>query len=282
MNEKKHPVKNTPSASRPPVGNDNEITSPLSILGNVIMGLRFFSVLPTGTSPHEIPQMNRMVPALAITSVLIGLFPALVFALIYWLGLPPFLAATFGVGAQILITGGMGEDALADSFDGLFGGWTPEKRLTIMKDSTHGTYGVVAIALLVVARISALGTLIAHSIMGSLVLWIGAQMIARQCALWLVLVLPPARTDGTAHATGSLSRKAFMVGALICALLVFIFLGLFIGLIGIFIALALMAITVWMWTRFCKEKVGGYSGDLIGALQSLVEILLLSTFILFI
>ncbi len=282
MNEKKHPNKNVSSTSRPPVGNDNEITSPLSFLGDVIMGLRFFSVLPTGASPHEIPQMNRMIPALSITSVLIGLFPALIFAITYWLGLPPLLAATFGVGAQVLITGAMAEDALADSFDGVFGGQTPEKRLLIMKDSTHGTYGVLAIVLLVVARISALGTLITHSILGSLVLWIGAQMIARQCALWLVLVLPPARTDGTAHATGALSRKTFMVGALICALLVFIFLGLFIGLIGIFVALGFMTIMVLVWTKICKDKVGGYSGDLIGALQSLVEILLLSSFILFI
>lgn len=282
MNEKKYSDKNTSTASRPPVGNDNELTLPPSFLGDVIMGMRFFSVLPTGSSPHEVPQMNRMVPALGLISILIGLLPALVFGLSYWLGLPPLLAASFGVATQVFVTGAMGEDALADSFDGVFGGHTPAKRLKIMKDSTHGTYGVLAIVLLIAARLSALGTLAAHSIMGSLILWIGAQMIARQSALWLVLVLPPASQNGTAQATGALSNKAFVVGAVICALLVFIFSSLFIGLVGILISLALMIIVVWVWTIICKATVGGYSGDLIGALQSLVEILMLSSFILFI
>ena len=282
MNEEKHPGQNIPSQSRPPVGNDNDITPPPSLWGDIVMGLRFFSVLPTGSSPHEVPHMNRMAPALSITSVLIGTLPGVVFALVYWLGLPPLLAASLGVVVQIILTGAMAEDALADSFDGLFGGRTAEQRLHIMKDSTHGTYGVLAIVLLVVIRLSALGTLVTHSPGATIVLWIGAQMVARQCALWLVLVLPPARTDGTARATGSLSLKAFMIGALICTLLVFISLGLIVGIIGLVISTLIVGIMVWAWSGICKDKVGGYSGDLIGALQAMVEVLLLCAFILFI
>ena len=282
MNEKKHPDEDTSSLSRHGVGNDNEPVSPLSLKADILMGVRFFSVLPTGNSPHEAPRMGRMVPALSLTSIVIALFPALILGIGFWLGLPPLLAACFGVAAQIFVTGAMAEDALADSMDGLFGGHSPQRRLTIMKDSTHGTYGVVAIVLLIGIRIVALGALLVQSLPAAIILWIGAQTVARQSALWLLVVLPPAREDGTARATGTLSHKAFFAGALICALLAFIFTGMLVSVLGLLVAGGMVVALIWLWTGFCRSKVGGYSGDLIGAGQSLVEIMLLSTFILFI
>ncbi len=244
------------------------------------MGMRFFSRLPTGSSAHETPQMSRIARALGITSLVVGLGGALVLVGAILLGVPPLLAASIAVGVQIIITGAMAEDGLADSFDGLWGGHTPDKRLEIMKDSTHGTYGVLALVLLTLIRVSALATLMSYFFLGAVVLWLGAQILSRQSALWLMVALPSARAKGVAASTGALSKNSFAIGATIAALIAGPFIGFYLGLFGLTIAAAIVVLIVYSWSRICKQKLGGYSGDVIGALQALVEIGALTTFII--
>ncbi|MDB5623829.1 MAG: adenosylcobinamide-GDP ribazoletransferase, partial [Devosia sp.] len=118
------------------------------------MALRFFSRLPSGSSPHERPDLARIAPVLPLASLLIGAGPALILAAGAQ-AMPPMLAAALAVAALVLAGGAMAEDALADSADGLFGGHTVERRLEIMKDSRHGTYGVAALCLLLIMRVVA-------------------------------------------------------------------------------------------------------------------------------
>ncbi len=271
------------------VGNGNNQTpenktriDPHSFPVDMLMALRFYSRFPTGSRPHETPDFNQIAPVLAFASVAISLIPVLVFSLGMAFGLPALLSASFGIGAQIIVTGAMAEDALADSADGLWGGAEVSRRLAIMKDPRHGTYGVLAIVLLVAIRLSALSTLLVWSGIGAIMLWLAAQIIARQGALWLLLVLPPARTDGTARAAGTLLRTPFVVGASLGALLFLVAAGAFVGIFGLALTLSVLALIVWGWSRICRSLVGGYTGDLIGALQALLEIAALSSFILFI
>jgi adenosylcobinamide-GDP ribazoletransferase len=269
----------------------NDPESPLHILRqfwpktffpDVEMGIRFYSRLPTRPTPHETPQLGQMTPVLGFASLIMGALPVLTLLLAYWIGLPPLLAAALAIGAQVLVTGAMAEDALADSADGLFGGKTPERRLEIMKDPRHGTYGVLAIVLLIAIRLTALGSLLASSEGGAVLLWLGAQIGARQGALWLVLALPSARAAGLAQSAGALSGKAFWTGGIISGAMIILITVPFLSIVGIGVSVAVMALIIWNWSRTCKNLVGGYSGDLIGALQALLEIAALSTFILFI
>ncbi len=280
-------MKDTHSSSRPQVGNDNHSLSPApgpqkSLVRDLVMGVRFFSRLPTGAGAHETPSLERMAPALGFSSVVIGVGPALVLGAGLLLGLPPLLAACFGVGAHIVVTGAMGEDGLGDSMDGLFGGHSPQQRLDIMKDSTHGSYGVAAMVLFIATRIIILGTLAANSLAGALLLWLGAQVMARQGALWLPLRLPAARSSGAAHDSGPLAKGAFTMGAAIALLIGFVLSAGFVGVVGFVGALGAGAGVIWWWSRTCTRLIGGHSGDLIGALQVLLEISILTTFILFI
>lgn len=270
--------------SRPPVGNDNSLppeenASKSSFWDDITMGLRFFSRLPTGNSPHKTPQMSRIARTLGVTSLAIGVVSAGIYFNAILIGMQPLLAAGFAVAAQIFVTGAMAEDGLADSFDGLWGGHTPDQRLEIMKDSTHGTYGVLALVMLTLLRVSALATLIGHFHIGAVLLWLGAQIIARQSALWLMVALPSARAEGVAVSTGALSKKPFTVGAIIAALLAGPLIGFYAGLLSLIITAAFVVLIVYIWSRICKQKLGGYSGDVIGALQALVEIGALTTFI---
>ncbi len=276
--KKSCPLKN----SSPKFSPSGEPDHTPSLLGDIIMGLRFFSRLPTGGGAHQNPQMARLVPGLGLSSLIIGLLPALVFV---GAG-DQCQRANTKTGSQqhrqAQKSGAMAEDGLADSFDGLFGGHSPAQRLEIMKDSTQGTYGVLALALLTITRIVALGTLASGSMIGAAMLWISAQIIARQSALWIMVALPSARKEGTATSTGTLGKRPFIIGAVIAGLIVFVLAGMFVGIGGLLLAGIVMALIVLYWTGLCKNLIGGYSGDLIGALHALVEIGVLCTFIILI
>ncbi len=275
-------LSNQPSSSRPCDGNDNQHLSPPSFGNDVIMALRFFSRLPSGNTPHQAPSLARIAPVLGFVGILIGIFPALVLVALAYLGLPELLAAVFAVAALVIITGAMAEDALADSADGLWGGASVARRLEIMKDSRNGTYGVLAIVLLIAARLAILSFLVVQSPLGAGFVWLGAQIIARQGALWLPSVLSPARPDGLAQKAGIISLRTFWLSSAISAVIALILAGPFVGVLALAAGLAVTALIIWGWTRICLWRVGGFSGDLIGALQAMVEIGVLSTFILFI
>ena len=72
---------------------------------------------------------------------------------------PPLVAGAVAVAVGLLITGAFHEDGLGDIADAFGGGWTVERRLEILKDSRHGTYGVAAICASIVLRVVALGSL---------------------------------------------------------------------------------------------------------------------------
>ncbi len=229
---------------------------------------------------HVKIQISNITRVLGFASLAIGFVPALVLFLSLISGLPVLLGTSFAVAAQIAITGAMAEDGLADSFDGLFGGNNPQKRLLIMKDSTNGTFGVAAIVLLIITRIAAIGALAGISAVAAVFLWIGAQILARQSALWLMVGLKSARKGGAAADAGELRSKDFWLGMASALLMTTVFSIFFVGFGGMIIAAAIVMLIIVWWTRKCKNLVGGYSGDLIGGLQAMLEIGILSGFLL--
>ena len=249
------------------------------LAGDLLMGLRFYSRLPTGPGPHRRPELNRMALALPFTSLVITLGPAAVLLALEWLGVSHLYAATLAVVALVIATGAMSEDALADSADGLFGGQTIEERLAIMKDSRHGTYGVAAIALLLLLRIGAIASL-ANPLAAAGVL-VASQIMARSGALWLTVALPPARSGGAAATAGQVTRQAFGIGAVFMVVLSFVLAGFAVGVLGLIVAYALGALVIWGWIALCRRMVGGQTGDLIGALQALIEVAVLTAFMIF-
>ncbi|MEQ1769789.1 MAG: adenosylcobinamide-GDP ribazoletransferase, partial [Devosia sp.] len=140
--------------------NDNEGNElGARLLDDLIMGVRFYSRLPMGDRLHQRPNLSRIALALPFASLVIGLAPALLLLVLDLIGTPTFFAAALAVALSVIVTGAMAEDALADAADGLFGGHDVDQRLAIMKDSRHGTYGVAAIALLLLLRATALGSI---------------------------------------------------------------------------------------------------------------------------
>ena len=240
------------------------------------MALRFFSRLPTGKAPHERPDLGRIALVLPVASLLIGILPAVILLLAVWAGLPGTFAATLAVAAMVVVGGGMMEDALADAADGLFGGHTPLRRLEILKDSRHGTYGVAALCLFLLLRVTALGSLATTDPLPAAALWLCANIAGRSAGLWLAVALPPARTDGAAAAAGALPLLQFGIGACFATLLVLALGAWCFGIIPIAIAIGLLALTMLGWSALCRRLVGGQTGDLIGAAGALGEVVVLT------
>lgn len=249
---------------------------------DLVMGLRFFSRLPTGDSPFEKPNLNRITVGLAFTSVAIGFLPALLMMLAAWIGLPSYFAAALGVAAMLVATGAMPEDAIADSADGLYGGASVERRLEIMKDSRHGTYGVAALGLYLLLRVTAIGAVAATNPLAAGAVWLAATVIARSGSLWLSVALPNAREGGASASVGRVSRRAFFGGMGFAVLLAFVLAAPFTSVVAVVLALAAAAgvASAWVWT--CRRLIGGQSGDLIGALHVLIEVAVLTVLLVFV
>lgn len=239
---------------------------------DLVMALRFFSRLPAGDRPHEKPDLNRIARVLPLASILIGVAPVALLMLCGWLAMPPLFAAALAVGLGVVVSGAMAEDGLADAADGLFGGTTRERRLEILKDSRHGTYGVVALCLLLVLRVAALGALLGLHPLKAGAIWLAAMVLSRSAALWLTVALPNARADGASAAAGRVGKTAFGIGAAFAAAIGFVLMAPAAGLLAFVLALLVAASVALGWVALCRRLLGGQTGDLIGALQALVEI----------
>ena len=168
--------------------------------------------------------------------------------------LPAWFAAALAVGAMLAVTGAMADDALADAADGVVGGATPERRLEIMKDSRHGTYGVAALCLYIVLRVVALGSIAAIQplpLAGGI--WIATTMLARSGSLWLSLELPSARARRCFGFGGRVGRGSFGIGLLFAAIIAFIAAAPFTSVVAMVLAFLAAGLIAWGWTALCRQ-----------------------------
>lgn len=247
----------------------------------LVMAIRFYSRLPV-SGPSDAPNLDRMAAMVPAAGFLIGLGPAIVLGLATILGVPSLFAAALALVVWLGVTGAMAEDGLADAMDGLFGGSAPERRLEIMHDPRHGTYGVSALVLGLLLRASGLATLAFLNPVTGPLAWLGLTVVARSFSLWLPATLKPARADGASASAGKLSMPRFAAGAGVAAVLFAIAVVPILGVAGAAIALAVLALTVLAWRAACHLLVGGQTGDLIGSGQLLLEIAGLSFFMLWV
>jgi adenosylcobinamide-GDP ribazoletransferase len=230
------------------------------------VALGFLTCLPVREPPAwRDLDLAASVPLFPIVGALIGLAGAIGYALAGWLGLPPWPAAAIALATTIWLTGALHEDGLADVADGFGGGRTREDKLRIMRDPRLGSYGALALVLAALARAGALAALGAPGAVGAALIAAGA---ASRAALPAVMAsLPNARSDGLAAGAGRPHPLRTTAALLVAALIAIVLLGqaapaaLLGGAAGA-LAVALAA----------RRQIGGYTGDVLGAVQQLAEI----------
>lgn len=231
------------------------------------LALQFLTRLPVTTiwSPEAMRQSPRWYPAVGIV---VGVIAGLAFTLGYWL-FTPMLAVLLAIAAGVIATGALHEDGFADACDGLGGLRPKERTLEIMRDSTIGTYGVLGLILMLGAKFMALATLPVSSVV--LVL-IAGHAASRGSMVWVMASSDYVREKGAGSAVaGGIDRQALMVALMTtaAALLPLVFvLRLEVILFGV----AGLALGHVLMRRWFEPRLGGYTGDCLGAIQQCSEI----------
>jgi adenosylcobinamide-GDP ribazoletransferase len=179
--------------------------------------------------------------------------------------LPVHMPAILATVVTVLMTGAIHEDGLADTCDGLGGGATRERALEIMKDPRIGAFGAIALILTLLLKISALSLMPVWTAMAALV---AAHAFSRLCA---VLVSFAGRYVGSAERSragpvvGSVKRRDVLIAALF-GLPALVLCGRS-AIIAVVVALVLLVLLF----RWCVQRIGGYTGDTLGAAQQITE-----------
>lgn len=167
-----------------------------------------------------------------------------------------------------LMTGGLHIDGFMDTLDGLAGGKDRESILEIMRDSRVGALGVVGIVLLLLIKWEALNVLPPEMKQGALLVM---PVAGRGGQVLLAYLSPYARSEGLGRPfVGSLTG-----GGLAVALLSTVVIAAWaVGWYGIFIVIMTSLLT-WLWSGWFVKRIGGVTGDVIGALNEVLEVMVL-------
>ena len=232
----------------------------------------FFSRLPVGKAPihHSLSGVTAWLPLVGIVlGLLIGLS---VYCLQFVF--PPFIVGLLACGLWIILTGGLHLDGVADCGDGLFVETSRERRLEIMKDSRLGTFGGIALFMVLSVKIFALSHIAGLGLWQILCACILATVLGRS-QIFLLMKYPSARPGGMGDAVrqGTTNRQA-LIGAGIAAILALIAAPF--GPIAFMVATALSLYII----HLSMKRLGGTTGDIYGCTIEVTECLVLIIFCL--
>ena len=227
--------------------------------------VRFFTRLPVPAwVGHSAEALNHSARYFTLVGLIVGLIGALVFALTSFF-FPKTLAVLLAMAATIYVTGAFHEDGWADMVDGFGGGWTRERTLEIMKDSRIGSYGAIALVLLLLAKFMALVELDMLLVAPAL---IAGHAFSRLCATSVMHFLDYARDEGKAKQLATRISVGELAVAAVFGLLALLMLPPLSVIVGVLLA---TAATAFLARKF-RRRLGGYTGDCLGATQQLAEV----------
>ena len=223
----------------------------------------FFTRIPVKIDYSQ-ERLNRASAFFPLVGWLVGAWSALIFLLAIQV-FPVTVAVGLSIAASVLFTGAFHEDGFADVSDGFGGGWTAEQTLEIMKDSRLGTYGALGLFLVVALKWATLAQLPIETIPPTL---LAAHALSRFASVIIIKFGTYARADLTSKAKPLATRMTW-TGFIAAA--VFGVAPLFLDPTFLWSPIPVLIITWWMF-RWFKRRLGGYTGDCLGAVQQVTEI----------
>ena len=239
--------------------------APRDIVEDVMLCLAFYTRLPLPVPDGAGRAFAAAQWAAPLAGAAVGVAAAAAYALLARAGLPAAPAALAAIGVGMLATGALHEDGLADTADGFGGGTTPERRMEIMRDSRVGTYGALALTFSLLFRASAVASLAAPGLV--LLALPAAHAAARSLLPAFMRSVPPARSDGLSAGVGAVPAAAARISLGLGALALVVALGI----PGALAAAIALGIAFWWLRRACLARIGGQTGDVLGALEQVAE-----------
>lgn len=226
----------------------------------------FLTRVPLGAHGGDASEIGRGVVWFPVVGAAIGACVGLVYVAAMQI-LPSFVSAVLAVAAGVLLTGAFHEDGLADTADALGGSFDRDGALRIFHDPRHGSYGVLALVLSVVLRITALAGL--PALTGLIVMTV-AHAVSRAAALGVLGLVPAATDEGLGATYARHAPRSRVITAVAVGVVATLPFGVWIPFV-IGAAVAASALV----SRMSIRRIGGITGDVLGAVQQIVEIVTL-------
>lgn len=229
----------------------------------------FFTRLPVPTIPYSLQILQKSARYFSWVGVLVGLVAAVTYFLLQQY-VSISLAIVVSTVSTILLTGAFHEDGWADSCDAFGGGYTPEKILLIMKDSRLGTYGVIGLIGMLSTKF-----LLITELSTKLVPWqvatcmVYAHCVSRLGAVGVMQLLPYVQDIDASKVKPLANRKLYTYEWALALLPVLV--SIYWLPIQYVLVLPLCCVTVLLCAWYFKRKIGGYTGDCLGATQQVTE-----------
>jgi adenosylcobinamide-GDP ribazoletransferase len=232
-----------------------------------IAAWRFLTIIPF---PRQREAAADEISGSLVYFPVIGIIIGLILAGLGWifkLFLPQTINSILVIAAAALITGAIHIDGLGDTFDG-FGGHTAEERLQIMRDSRTGSFGVIAIGVMLLLKFAGLVYLPATKFLEVLILM---PVAGRSAMVYAVNAFPYARPSGLGTA---FKQKTTVLSYVIAAVLALAAAVLFLQWAGLLIVILTFGIITGIAFYF-KKRLGGLTGDVYGAINEITEVTVL-------
>ncbi len=232
-------------------------------LAEVQLAVMMLTRLPAGRITGDAPDLSAARWAFPFVGLLIGGLTWAAHAAVTAVGLPPMVSAGVALAVLALATGALHFDGLADYADGIGGGRDKAHALEIMRDSRVGSYGVLAVilvSLLWVGSVAAAAPDLSE--------FLFAAVLSRAAIVVVQEALPLARNDGMALLASGRSTTARIVVAVFAAA----------ALVVWPVQLGVCALVAALIAIQAKRKIGGQTGDVLGAVQFLTETAIWITF----
>ncbi|MBN2040593.1 MAG: adenosylcobinamide-GDP ribazoletransferase [Spirochaetes bacterium] len=240
-----------------------------------LLQLQFLTRIPVPSKiKFEERAFARGIVFAPVIGLIIGLVMAGIYYAVFYLTSKQLPALILAVIFEILITGGLHLDGLADTFDAIFSNRSRERIIEIMKDSRIGTTGALALIMVIISKPGLLVSFDSSSILKCLLIM---PVVSRMNIVWAAGITSYAKKDGLGLGIVKTTGMKEVIIASVIAVGVSVYFLKFAAL-AVFPAAVLF---VFLFVSYVKKKIGGITGDIIGAVIELTEIVVLFTLLFF-
>jgi adenosylcobinamide-GDP ribazoletransferase len=241
----------------------------IKFFNDFLLMLQFFTRIPVNFNlSYEKENFRKGAVYTPVVGLIIGCIQWITF---YFLNkvLPASITAVFVVLISVLITGALHVDGLGDTCDGFFAFKGKDRIIEIMKDSRIGTFACIAICMDMLLKVLAVAYIIEYKSTSAI---IAAPVIARSSVVLLAFIGKNAKPSGSGNLfIGNITYKIAALASMIAILATSLLLG-----VGIAVFMyAVVSVVTMLINKYSESKIDGITGDILGANNELIEILVL-------
>ena len=245
---------------------------------HMLVALQFLTRLPV---PRDLNPSDRDMAKSAIffpaVGVLLGFMAWATFWGLTFIGFSNTVSIVVVVTLSIFLTGGFHEDGLADTFDGLGGAFEKNKKLEIMKDSRLGTYGALALICAIILRVASLHEISENHLLSAMISSLMFGRLSSNVLISTTNYVSEQASSKSKPVINGISENSFWLPTSIYSLVA----CLFMDITFVCLLLAMYIVIIYALRKFFVKQIGGITGDILGAVNIIVEISTLLAFTVF-